>query len=59
MYINILYQLSVNLFTLNAATVRPAFDDPIPVVNIDLGHTFHANLSNWDLPVPGSPTNSK
>lgn len=51
--------MSDHLFTLKAATVRPALDDPIPVVNIDLGHTFQANLSNWDLPVPGSPTNSK
>lgn len=39
--------------------MSPALDDPTPVVNIDLGHTFQANLSNCDLPVPGSPTNNK
>lgn len=44
--------------TLKAATVSPALDEPTPVVNIDLGHTFHANLSNCDFPVPGSPTNN-
>jgi len=47
------------MYTLNAATVSPALDDPTPVVNIDLGHIFQANLSNCDLPVPGSPTNNK
>lgn len=39
--------------------MSPALDDPTPVVNIDLGHTFHANLSSCDFPVPGSPTNNK
>lgn len=45
--------------TFNADTVKPAAVDPTPVVNTALGIIFEANLSNSDLPVPGSPTRSK
>lgn len=37
----------------------PALVDPIPAVSTDRGVIFTAYFRNWDLPVPGSPTNKR
>lgn len=37
----------------------PALVDPIPAVSTDRGVIFAAYFRNWDLPVPGSPTNKR
>lgn len=46
----------MSLFTLTAVAVSPAAVDPTPVVRTDLIAKRDAARSNWDLPVPGSPT---
>ncbi len=45
--------------SLEAVAVKPALVEPIPVVLIPCGKILEAYFSNWDLPVPGSPTNNK
>lgn len=44
---------------MTAVTVSPADDDPMPVVNTDLGMSLAAYCRMWDLAVPGSPTISR
>mmetsp|Transcript_4816 Transcript_4816/g.13902 ORF Transcript_4816/g.13902 Transcript_4816/m.13902 type:complete len:286 (+) Transcript_4816:439-1296(+) len=46
-------------FSLTAAAVRPAADVDEPLVMMVLGSTLATNLCICDLPVPGSPTNSR
>lgn len=46
----------MRLLTLTAVAVSPAAVDPTPVVRTDLIAKRDAARSNWDLPVPGSPT---
>lgn len=53
------FGLGLKLLTIAAETVRPADVEPTPVVNTDRGLTAAANLSSWDLAVPGSPTSKR
>jgi len=40
------------------AAVRPAAEDPLPLVNTLMGATFSVNFKNCDFAVDGSPSKS-